>query len=44
MKNKFWNEASRGGAILGLVTMAFSLLGMVLPTSFGFVINLLTID
>lgn len=40
MKNKFWNEASRGGAILGLVTMAFSLLGMVLPTSFGFVINL----
>ena len=28
MKNKFWNEASRGGAILGLVTMAFSLLGL----------------
>ena len=40
MKNKFWNEASRGGAILGLVTMAFALLGMVLPQSVGFVLNL----
>lgn len=40
MKNKFWNEASRGGAILGLVTMAFALLGMVLPQSIGFVLNL----
>ena len=40
MKNKFWNEASRGGAILGLTAMAFALLGMVLPTSLGFVINL----
>ena len=39
MKNKFWNEASRGGAILGLVTMAFSLLGMVLPQSVSFVVN-----
>ena len=39
MKNKFWNEASRGGAILGLVTMAFALLGMVLPQSIGFVLN-----
>ena len=40
MKNKFWNEALRGGAILGLVTMAFALLGMVLPQSIGFVLNL----
>ncbi|MBQ2036783.1 MAG: DUF4199 domain-containing protein [Alistipes sp.] len=40
MKNKFWNEASRGGAILGLTAMAFALLGMVLPQSIGFVLNL----
>ena len=40
MKNKFWNEASRGGAILGLTAMAFALLGMVLPQSVGFVLNL----
>ena len=40
MKNKFWNEASRGGAILGLTAMAFSLLAMVLPQSVGFVLNL----
>lgn len=40
MKNKFWNEASRGGAILGLTVMAFALLGMVLPQSIGFVLNL----
>lgn len=39
MKNKFWNEASRGGAILGLTAMAFALLGMVLPQSIGFVLN-----
>lgn len=40
MKNKFWNEASRGGAILGLTAMAFALLGMVLPQNIGFVLNL----
>ena len=40
MKNKFWNEASRGGAILGLTAMAFGLLAMVLPQSVGFVLNL----
>ena len=40
MKNKFWNEASRGGAILGLTAMAFALLAMVLPQSVGFVLNL----
>ncbi|MBQ2018579.1 MAG: DUF4199 domain-containing protein [Alistipes sp.] len=40
MKNKFWNEASRGGAILGLTAMAFALLAMVLPQSIGFVLNL----
>ncbi|MBR6560249.1 MAG: DUF4199 domain-containing protein [Alistipes sp.] len=39
MKNKFWNEASRGGAILGLTAMAFALLAMVLPQSIGFVLN-----
>ena len=39
MKNKFWNEASRGGAILGLTAMAFALLAMVLPQSVGFVLN-----
>ena len=39
MKNKFWNEASRGGAILGLIAMAFGLLAMVLPQSVGFVLN-----
>ena len=39
MKNKFWNEASRGGAILGLTAMAFGLLAMVLPQSVGFVLN-----
>ena len=39
MKNKFWNEASRGGAILGLTAMAFGLLAMVLPQSIGFVLN-----
>ena len=39
MKNKFWNEASRGGAILGLIAMAFALLAMVLPQSIGFVLN-----
>ena len=39
MKNKFWNEASRGGAILGLTAMAFALLAMVLPQSVGLVLN-----
>lgn len=40
MKSTFWSEASRGGAILGLVSAASSCLGMVLPQSVGFVITL----
>lgn len=39
MKNTFWNEASRGGAILGVTTAVFALAGMVVPTSVGFVIS-----
>ena len=38
-KSNFWSEASRGGAIIGLVCTAFSLLGMLIP-SVAFVFNL----
>ncbi len=37
--NSFWNEASRCGAIVGLVGVLFSLVGMMLP-SITFVANL----
>ena len=37
--NSFWNEASRCGAIIGLVNVLFSLVGMMLP-SITFVANL----
>lgn len=37
--NSFWNEASRCGAIIGLVNVLFSLVGMMLP-SIAFVANL----
>ena len=39
MKNKFWNEASYGGAILGLASVAFTSVGTFLPQSVAFVIN-----
>ena len=42
MKNKFWNEASYGGAILGLVNVAFSCVGTFLPQGVAFVINVAT--
>ena len=29
-KSNFWSEASRGGAIIGLVGIAFALLGMLI--------------
>ena len=38
-KSNFWSEASRGGAIIGLVSIAFALLGMLIP-SVAFVFNL----
>ena len=38
-KSNFWSEASRGGAIIGLVGIAFALLGMLIP-SVAFVFNL----
>ena len=38
-KSNFWSEASRGGAIIGLICAAFSLLGMLIP-SLGFVFSL----
>jgi hypothetical protein len=31
MKNNFWNDASRCGAVLGLIGVAFSVIGMYLP-------------
>ena len=37
--NNFWNEASRGGAIVGLANVAFSALGMFIP-SISFVASL----
>lgn len=42
MKNKFWNEASQGGAIIGLVTVTLSFIGMYVPQSVGFVLNLVS--
>ncbi len=38
-RNGFWNEASRCGAIVGLVNVAFELLKMIVP-SVGFVFGL----
>lgn len=38
-KGNFWSEASRGGAIIGLVCVAFALLGMLIP-SIAFLFNL----
>ena len=38
-KSNFWNEASRGGAIIGLVCVAFALIGMLIP-KVAFVFNL----
>ncbi len=37
--NSFWNEASRCGAIVGLVNVAFSLVGMMIP-SIAFIASL----
>ena len=31
MKNNFWNDASRCGAVLGLASIAFSAIGMFIP-------------
>ncbi|MBR4994619.1 MAG: DUF4199 domain-containing protein [Alistipes sp.] len=39
--NSFWSDASRCGAIVGLVSVAFSLLGLLVP-SIAFVCNLLS--
>lgn len=39
MKNNFWNDASRCGAILGLIGIALSLAGMYLPKNLGFIIS-----
>lgn len=39
-KNTFWKDASRAGAIIGLVTIVTSVLGILLP-SIAFVINLI---
>lgn len=33
MKNNFWNEASRCGAVLGLVSVAFAVAGIYVPTT-----------
>ncbi len=40
MKNTFWNEASRGGAILGAASVAFTCASLFLPQSAGFVMEL----
>lgn len=42
MKNKFWNEASQGGAIIGLVTVTLSFVGMYVPQSVNFVLSLVS--
>lgn len=42
MKNKFWNEASQGGAIIGLVTVTLSFVGMYVPKSVNFVLSLVS--
>lgn len=39
MKNKFWNEVSYCGAILGLINIAFTLAGMYLPQSAGAIVS-----
>lgn len=38
-QNSFWSDASRGGAVVGGASVAFSLLGMLIP-SIAFVANL----
>lgn len=42
MKNKFWNEASQGGAIIGLVSVTLSFVGMYVPQSVNFVLSLVS--
>ena len=42
MKNKFWNEASYGGAVLGLASVAFSCIGTLLPQSVSFVVSVVS--
>lgn len=42
MKNKFWNEASYGGAVLGLASVAFSCIGTLLPQSVNFVVSVVS--
>lgn len=42
MKNKFWNEASQGGAIIGLVTVTLSFVGMYVSQSVNFVLSLVS--
>lgn len=42
MKNEFWNEASQGGAIIGLVTVTLSFVGMYVPQSVNFVLSLVS--
>ena len=39
VKNTFWNEASRCGAVIGLVSVFFALVGMLVPT-IAFVANI----
>ncbi|MBQ1253127.1 MAG: DUF4199 domain-containing protein [Alistipes sp.] len=39
MKNSFWNEASSAGVILGLTSISFSLLTMVLPQKLNIVLS-----
>ena len=42
MKNKFWNEASYGGAVLGLASVAFTVLSMFLPQGANFVVSVVS--
>ena len=39
MKNKFWNEASHCGAILGLISITFTFAGMYLPQTADVIIS-----
>ena len=39
VKNTFWNEASRCGAVVGLVSVLFALVGMLIP-AIAFVANI----
>lgn len=42
MKNTFWNEASRGGAILGAASVAFTCVGLFLPQGAVFVMEVVS--